>query len=144
MPFKKGHPNTYGFQKGHKKYAGCGAPKGIHNSPKTEFKKGERPSIKTEFKEGGGWKGIFKENHPKWKGSLTKNQKLELRAGRKKPDKCELCGRQSKRICFDHNHKTDKFRGWICNKCNIALGMVNDNIQTLELMIEYIKNNNID
>jgi hypothetical protein len=65
-------------------------------------------------------------------------QKQELLAGRKKPITCELCGRDG-RICFDHCHKTGKFRGWICLKCNSALGMIDDNLQTLELMILYLK-----
>ena len=80
------------------------------------------------------------ENYPKWRGGVAWLLKLELKAGRKRPDKCELCGSKEK-ICFDHNHKTGKFRGWICDKCNKALGLVKDNVQTLELMIKYIKNN---
>jgi len=91
-----------------------------------------------------------KKNHQYKDGERSSNRNyynnrnlklLEIKAGRKKPDKCELCGRV-KRIVFDHNHRTNKFRGWICVKCNVALGMVEDNIQTLELMIQYIKNNN--
>ena len=37
------------------------------------------------------------------------------------------------------NHKTGEFRGWICHNCNTALGLVNDDIQTLGLMLLYIK-----
>jgi endogenous inhibitor of DNA gyrase (YacG/DUF329 family) len=71
---------------------------------------------------------------------LTKVQKLEIKAGRKKPKQCELCGRGGK-ICFDHDHKTGLFRGWICHNCNASLGLIEDNTQTLELMIKYIQNN---
>ncbi len=74
-----------------------------------------------------------------WKGGLTVVQKQEIKAGRKKPSQCELCGRGGK-ICFDHDHTTGKFRGWICQNCNSALGMIKDNVQTLKLMIEYISN----
>lgn len=77
-----------------------------------------------------------------WKGGIAKTytlQKLELMAGRHKPEKCELCGRDG-RICYDHDHATNKFRGWICHKCNATLGFIDDNIQTLELMIQYLKN----
>jgi hypothetical protein len=94
-------------------------------------------------------KGKKNENHNLWKGGITKNwnnymkttrlNQLEVKAGRKKPETCELCGRGGK-ICFDHNHKTGKFRGWICQKCNAALGFIEDNIQTLELMIKYLNN----
>lgn len=73
--------------------------------------------------------------------SVKRIKELELIAGRKKPECCELCGRKLK-ICFDHDHNTGKFRGWICVKCNVALGMVEDNIQTLELMMKYIIKNN--
>ena len=100
-------------------------------SPKTEFKKGNHP--KTEWKKG--------KEAPNWQGGLTGLQKQEIKAGRKRPDKCELCGRASK-LVFDHNHKTGEFRGWICQKCNVALGLADDNIETLLLMIEYIKKHN--
>lgn len=85
-------------------------------------------------------KNICGKNNGNWKGGISRNQRLEILAGRKKPEKCELCGREGS-ICFDHDHKTGKFRGWICKKCNGALGMVDDNIQTLLLMIEYLNNN---
>ena len=72
----------------------------------------------------------------------TRNLRIfEIRAGRKKPDKCELCGKK-RELVFDHDHRTEEFRGWICRKCNTALGMVEDDINILALMIEYIKNNN--
>jgi len=65
----------------------------------------------------------------------------ERNAGRKKPRYCEICGREGK-IVYDHNHKTGNFRGWICNQCNIALGMVGDNPKILILLSEYLKNSN--
>ena len=69
---------------------------------------------------------------------------LERIAGRKKPTHCEICGLFGKDvnkngICFDHDHKTGQFRGWICNNCNYALGLVRDNIDTLNEMVKYLK-----
>jgi hypothetical protein len=78
------------------------------------------------------------EKNPRWKGGFTYLQKLEIKAGRRKPDKCELCGRIG-RIYFDHSHKTGNFRGWICVRCNTVLGLVGDNIETLELLIKYLE-----
>ena len=43
-------------------------------------------------------------------------------------------------VC-DHDHKTDKFRGWICFNCNTGLSNAKDNIKTLENWIEYLKGN---
>jgi len=31
------------------------------------------------------------------------------------------------------------FRGWLCGRCNTALGLVSDNTETLAKMIDYIK-----
>lgn len=35
---------------------------------------------------------------------------------------CPLCNRRGK-LVPDHDHKTGKFRGWICGCCNRALGV---------------------
>ena len=66
---------------------------------------------------------------------LRKN--LEKLAGRERSDQCEICGSMG-RICYDHNHETGKFRGWICYRCNLTLGLVKDNTNLLELMIKYL------
>ena len=66
----------------------------------------------------------------------------EKLAGRKRPNKCEICREfeiPSKRLCFDHDHKTGKFRGWICMRCNLILGQVKDNINLLKMLIKYLK-----
>jgi recombination endonuclease VII len=63
----------------------------------------------------------------------------ERRAGRKKPKKCEVCNRVGK-ICFDHCHRSDKFRGWICDDCNVALGRMNDSPKLLRKLLTYAEN----
>ena len=45
--------------------------------------------------------------------------------------------------CLDHDHDTKKFRGWICYKCNLALGNFNDDLRRLENAIEYLKKERI-
>lgn len=53
--------------------------------------------------------------------------------------KCLICNKNEDQLkennrwndrsvwCLDHNHNTLKFRGWICNNCNIAIGRLHDN-----------------
>jgi hypothetical protein len=53
------------------------------------------------------------------------------------PAKCDLCGGVIK-IAYDHDHNTGKHRGWLCMKCNTALGLVNDDVALLKKMIEYL------
>ena len=55
-----------------------------------------------------------------------------------KPTTCAVCG-GSGTICWDHSHKTDRFRGWICSNCNIALGLVSDNAETLRRLADYVE-----
>jgi len=45
----------------------------------------------------------------------------EAKAGIPKPAICPVC-LQPKRIVFDHCHDCGRFRGWLCDKCNLILG----------------------
>ena len=42
----------------------------------------------------------------------------------------------------DHCHKTDRVRGLLCSKCNLALGLVDDAVNTLSNIKQYLENNN--
>jgi DNA gyrase/topoisomerase IV subunit A len=85
----------------------------------------------------------FRETENNWR-KKTKATTSHLRrrrerlAGRPKPETCEVCGRGGP-IVFEHSHKTKAFRGWTCTRCNVALGMVNDDIVVLEKLIVYLK-----
>lgn len=118
-----------------------------HKGQVPSFYKGSKHSEETKLK----LSGI---NSPNWKGGLTKNiiyrkqysknyeekrkKKKEKLAGRKKPEQCEVCGAFGQ-ICFDHDHITGKFRGWICWRCNVVLGHIKDSKDLLNKLIDYLK-----
>jgi uncharacterized ferredoxin-like protein len=54
-----------------------------------------------------------------------------------KPNECECCGKESK-LVLDHCHQTEKFRGWLCNQCNIAIGNLGDNISGVTNAVLYL------
>ena len=58
---------------------------------------------------------------------------------------CDMCGRieniieqKNSRIVFDHDHKTGKFRGWICDSCNRGLSNLGDNLEGVEKARKYL------
>jgi hypothetical protein len=63
----------------------------------------------------------------------------EAKAGRPRPDKCEVCGESDRFICFEHDHITGEFRGWTCCGCNAVLGYVNDSVKTLRTLANYVE-----
>lgn len=53
---------------------------------------------------------------------------------------CAVCGglNKGKGLCVDHDHRTGKIRGLLCHKCNLALGMAEDNLETLKNLVTYL------
>lgn len=43
-----------------------------------------------------------------------------------------------KALHIDHDHKTGKVRGLLCNNCNSGIGYLKDNIELLEAAIQYL------
>lgn len=97
---------------------------------------GRRLSEKTKKKISESHSG---EKHPNWKGGISLQYKLKKKNPNvpKKPKYCEICG-STKKISFDHDHDTDKFRGWICHNCNVVIGFANNDIDILKKIIKYL------
>ena len=54
---------------------------------------------------------------------------------------CDMCHKvPSKALCVDHEHATGRIRGLLCDKCNIALGLFGDNVETIKRAITYVAN----
>ena len=43
---------------------------------------------------------------------------------------------------LDHDHLTGEFRGWLCNKCNSALGWFKDDPKIISKALDYLKEHN--
>ena len=137
-------PNLGAFKKGE-----TSAFKGKTHSNNAKLKmsakrKGRKLSTEWRRKLGDSLAG---EKSYNWKGGkyffLSKRFRSQYPP---KGDRCEICLTFEQdlkhSLCFDHDHKTGKFRGWICKPCNFALGFVKDNIQVLDSMKEYLEKAN--
>lgn len=59
-------------------------------------------------------------------------------------NKCAICESQPsikrKVLDLDHDHKLGHIRGLLCQRCNKVLGMVGENIELLQELIQYLIN----
>jgi hypothetical protein len=60
--------------------------------------------------------------------------------------RCQGCGKHEeetprKRLFVDHCHETGAIRGLLCQQCNTALGMTNDDPAVLASLIAYLREN---
>jgi hypothetical protein len=64
-------------------------------------------------------------------------------AERPKPAHCELCAvaADGVRMHLDHDHASGKFRGWLCSRCNMAIGVLGDTVAGLEKALAYLRRN---
>lgn len=89
----------------------------------------------------------LKEYQYFWKAkkffNLTKNDYLVME--KQQNYKCKICkGIQYSHkqfFCIDHDHKTNKVRGLLCDLCNKGLGHFKDDCNLLRNAIEYLNNN---
>lgn len=67
------------------------------------------------------------------------NSMFTLQDGR-----CAGCNKHQseigKTLHVDHDHETKVVRGLLCNKCNMAIGLIKENVSTLKEMIKYLEN----
>lgn len=55
---------------------------------------------------------------------------------------CNICDKYCETLYLDHDHKTKKFRGWLCRSCNVSLGRLGDDLKSIKKVITYLKNCN--
>ncbi len=100
-------------------------------------------------------KGLWPSNSREKRLAASKDWKArnkdKVRAYRRKVDGlplptrtetswCESCGRSLESAPYlDHCHLTGKFRGWLCNTCNRGIGLLGDDVASLEKALAYLK-----
>lgn len=83
----------------------------------------------------------IREYKRQWQYNLTPAQYQHLLE--KQSFKCASCGvnfatLSADAISIDHCHKTNKVRGILCRSCNLALGLMNDDLVKIRKLAKYI------
>ena len=53
---------------------------------------------------------------------------------------CAICNEPSeKTLAIDHDHNTGRIRGLLCHRCNTGIGLFNDNPDTMDRAISYLR-----
>ena len=60
----------------------------------------------------------------------------------KQDNKCDLCRAvlcNNKNTHVDHCHKTGRVRGILCNRCNMGIGLFDEDVEKLKAAIAYLE-----
>src|ERR1044071_5294307 len=72
---------------------------------------------------------------------MWKYQKIPMPT-RPCPEACECCGKTEptfRRLVNDHDHVTGQFRGWLCTNCNLGIGRLGDDIESVRRALAYLE-----
>lgn len=59
---------------------------------------------------------------------------------RDRPLTCEACNEPPKKraLALDHDHASGAFRGWLCDRCNFAIGLLFDDPRKIQGLLSYL------
>jgi transposase len=89
-----------------------------------------------------------KSGKPKFKRALEKSRETAIKRGYMPctasieeleaawDGKCYLCGDSNRKLGLEHNHQTGEFRGWACNRCNVKLAQLGDDVEALRAYLK--------
>lgn len=87
------------------------------------------------------WRLINKKSQERWRlKNIYRISEDELRILKERSGGlCEIC-RAREANCIDHCHELKIVRGLLCDKCNLAIGLLGEDIATLNNAIKYLSN----
>lgn len=60
----------------------------------------------------------------------------------KQKGRCAICGQhppKTRRLAVDHIHGTRRVRGLLCTHCNVALGLLGEDVHRIVRMLDYLR-----
>lgn len=87
------------------------------------------------------WQRAYRSRNTEKRRAYSRHveQKLPL-PSHAAPATCECCGGTSaKALSLDHCHNTNSFRGWLCERCNLSIGGLGDDLEGLLRAVAYLQ-----
>lgn len=87
---------------------------------------------------------LKKQKHARMKSKYGLTSEMWWQMFENQGSKCKICKSETtagQGWHTDHCHLRNKVRGILCYHCNLMLGMVKDNVDTLKKAIDYLKEN---
>jgi hypothetical protein len=94
----------------------------------------------------------YRSNNPEKVKASNRNTKLKRAYGithddylemfNKQNKKCACCNKEFDKLVVDHNHTTGVVRELLCNPCNTALGLLNEDVTVMQNMSNYVRKHN--
>lgn len=81
-------------------------------------------------------KGVHSSNKKGWRGP-SMNVPRVLKLWKDARGHCQICGRK-RLLGLDHDHKTGNVRGFLCQSCNLGLGLLGDTLTSTKKAIRYL------
>lgn len=138
-PCKHGHIDFYTVQDG------CRTCRSIRGKKWREVPKNKASKIAYDKKYKKTDAGIYsRQNYHMTSRYGITFEEYELML-KKQNGRCKICkttkthNKSHKRLSIDHCHKTNKIRGLICDRCNVAIGRIEDDIKRAKQIIKYLE-----
>jgi hypothetical protein len=82
----------------------------------------------------------YREAHPETREAALRRHYKRMKNPplHPKPAFCEACGVRPAQHS-DHCHKTGLWRGWLCNNCNLAAGLMKDNPAMMRALANFVE-----
>ena len=79
----------------------------------------------------------YRKENLKRRYSMTQDTYLALYQSQR--GLCAICRTHHPILSIDHCHASLSLRGLLCSRCNLGLGLFDDNINTLKSAIRYLR-----
>lgn len=114
------------------------------------FNKGRRPRTTKERVVAAEYARVYRRDHPEygrnymylWRYGISRKEAIAMLRGQGYA--CAICGdklrvKDENKWHVDHDHKTGKVRGILCNCCNTGLGKLGDSVKKVKRAIAYLE-----